>query len=137
METRHVSRVLKGLVVAVVLSTLFLGNATVADGYGAVTRGGTSNHQQAVRKAKEYLQIEAFSLKGLVAQLKYDGFSTSDATYGARHAGANWFKQATRKAKEYLKVQAFSYSGMVQQLEYDKFTPAQARYGARHAGLRP
>jgi hypothetical protein len=93
------------------------------------------NREQAVRKAHEYLQFEAFSFKGLVTQLKYEGFSTADATYGASHSGANWFKEAAAKAKEYLKIEAFSRSGMVTQLEYDGFTPAQALYGARAAGL--
>ena len=37
---------------------------------------------QAVRAAKEYLRSQAFSYKGLVEQLKYEGFSTSDAKYG-------------------------------------------------------
>jgi hypothetical protein len=88
-----------------------------------------------VRAAKEYLQVEAFSLKGLIRQLKYDGFSTSDATYGASHSGANWMRQAVKAAKAYLEIQAFSFSGMVAQLQFDGFTHAQAVHGARAAGL--
>jgi host cell surface-exposed lipoprotein len=105
---------------------------------GAVTpaHAGTLNSRaQAVRKANEYLQFESFSLKGLVSQLKFEGFSTSDATYGASHAGANWWKQAAKKAREYLKMEAFSRSGLVGQLEFEGFTPAQALYGARAVGL--
>jgi hypothetical protein len=90
---------------------------------------------QAVRKAHDYLDYQAFSLKGLIAQLKYEGFSTSDATYGATHVRANWFKEAAAKAKDYLKFQAFSRSGLISQLEYEGFTPAQAAYGARAVGL--
>jgi hypothetical protein len=90
---------------------------------------------QAVRKAHEYLQFQAFSFKGLVSQLKFEGFSTSDATHGASHSGANWWKQAAAKAKEYLQMQAFSRSGLVAQLKFEGFTPAQALYGARAAGL--
>ena len=33
-----------------------------------------ANRTQAVRKAKEYLAYEAFSLKSLIHQLKYEGF---------------------------------------------------------------
>ncbi len=94
-----------------------------------------ANRTQAVRKAKEYLAYEAFSLKSLIHQLKYEGFSTSDATYGASHAGANWMKQAVKKAKEYLAYEAFSFSGLVHQLEYEGFTHAQAVHGAHGAGL--
>jgi hypothetical protein len=90
---------------------------------------------QAVRKAHEYLRFQAFSLKGLAAQLKYEGFSTSDAIYGASHSGANWWKQAAAKAKEYLKYQAFSRSGLISQLKYEGFTTAQALYGVRATGL--
>jgi hypothetical protein len=67
--------------------------------------------------------------------LKYEGFSTSDATYGASHAGANWWKEAAAKAKEYLKLEAFSRSGLIGQLRYDGFTYAQALYGVRRVGL--
>jgi hypothetical protein len=45
--------------------------------------------------------------------LKYEGFSTYDANYGASHSGANWMKQAVRKAKEYMKFEAFSRSGLI------------------------
>ena len=93
------------------------------------------NRTQAVRAAHEYLQFQAYSLKGLISQLKFEGYSTSDATYGARYSGANWFKQAVRSAKEYLEFQAFSFSGMVGQLQYEGFTHAQAVYGARGARL--
>jgi hypothetical protein len=95
----------------------------------------TANHTQAVRDARQYLQFQAFSLKGLIKQLEFDGFSPSDATYGASHAGANWMKEAAAAAKEYLKTEPFSFSGMVAQLEFDGFTHAQAVHGAHAAGL--
>ena len=88
-----------------------------------------------MRSAKTYLQYQAFSYKGLIKQLKFEEYSTSDATYGASHSGANWMKQAARTAKAYLRYQAFSRSGLVDQLKYEGFTPAQALYGARAAGL--
>jgi hypothetical protein len=93
------------------------------------------NRTQAVRAAHAYLQISAFSLKGLISQLKYEGYSTRDATYGATYSGANWFKQAVRSAKAYLQISAFSFSGMVGQLQYEGFTHAQAVYGARAVHL--
>jgi len=119
---------LAALAAAGVLTALLFGSVATAD-------AKPMNRTQAVRAAKEYLQTQAFSLKGLVSQLKYEGYSTSDATYGAKHSGANWMKQAVRSAKEYLQTQAFSFSGMVGQLEYEGFTHAQAVHGARAVRL--
>ena len=119
---------LAALAAAGVLTALLFGSVATAD-------AKPMNRTQAVRAAKEYLQTQAFSLKGLVSQLKYEGYSTSDATYGAKHSGANWMKQAVRSAKEYLQTQAFSFSSMVGQLEYEGFTHAQAVHGARAVRL--
>ena len=44
----------------------------------------------------------AFSYDGLIAQLKFEGYSDSEAKYGADNCGANWNSQALKKAKEYL-----------------------------------
>lgn len=112
----------------VVLTALLVGTVTPA-------QATPISRANAVRSAKEYLHLQAFSQKGLVKQLKFEGFSTSDATYGASHSGANWMKQAVRSAKEYLRLQAFSRRGMVDQLKFEGFTPAQALHGARGAGL--
>jgi SOS response regulatory protein OraA/RecX len=105
--------------------------------FGSVTDAQATpiSRANAVQKAHEYLQFEAFSKKGLASQLKYEGFSTYDATYGASHSGANWMKQAVRKAKEYLKFESFSRSGLIQQLKYEGFTPSQALHGALAVGL--
>jgi type II secretory pathway pseudopilin PulG len=125
---RRTKRVLAALAVVGVLTALLFGSVTTAD-------ARPMNHEQAVRAAKEYLQTQAFSLKGLISQLKFDGYSKSDATYGAKHSGANWMKQAVRAAKEYLQTQAFSFSGMVEQLQFDGYTHAQAVHGARAVRL--
>ena len=124
MQALRVKRALVALVTAGALTALLLGNGTSA-------HATTANRTQAVRAARQYLQVAPFSLKGLVKQLKFDGYSTGDATYGASHAGANWMQQAVRAAKAYLKISAFSFSGMVQQLEFDGYTHAQAVHGAR------
>jgi hypothetical protein len=129
MHTRFATGALGALAVAGVLAVLLFGSVPTAHA------ASNSGRDQAVRKAHEYLRYEAFSLKGLVSQLKFEGFSTSDATYGASHSGANWWKEAAAKAKEYLHTQAFSRSGLVAQLKFEGFTSAQALYGARAVGL--
>jgi hypothetical protein len=89
----------------------------------------------AVRAAHEYLQSEAFSYKSLFQQLRYEGYAAGDASYAARHSGANWYKQAATKARSYLQSEAFSHIGLMQQLEFEGFTAAQAAYGVRAVGL--
>lgn len=95
----------------------------------------TAGQANALGKAEDYIDVMAFSQQGLVDQLKFDGFSTADATYGAKHVGADWNEQAARKAKEYLAVMSFSRAGLIDQLEFDGFTAAQAKHGAEAAGL--
>ena len=90
----------------------------------------SSGERNALQKAKEYLNVMSFSYTGLISQLEYEGFTSSEARYGADNCGADWYEQASLKAKEYLKVMSFSYSGLVEQLEYEGFTHDQAVYGA-------
>lgn len=119
------------------LTALALMAAITALLFGSVTsaRATPGSRAQAVRAAKDYLRFEAFSFKGLVHQLQFEGFSRLDARYGASHSGANWMRQAVKAAKDYLRTMAFSRSGMIHQLEFDGFTPRQARHGAIAAGL--
>ena len=48
----------------------------------------------------------------VISQLKYDGFSTADATYGVDAVHANWNWQAEQDAKNYLQTESFSRSGV-------------------------
>ena len=90
----------------------------------------SSGERNALQKAKDYLSIMHFSYQGLVDQLEYEGYSYSEATYGADHCGADWYEQAAGKAKDYLDIMSFSYDGLVEQLEFEGFTHDQAVYGA-------
>lgn len=116
-----------GMLVVASLAVAFL--APVASAGTPISRAN------AVRQAKSYLNVSAFSYTGLVKQLRFEGYSSSDAAYGASHAGANWMQQAVKAARNYLHVSAFSRSGMITQLEFDGFTPAQAAHGAHGVGL--
>jgi hypothetical protein len=42
---------------------------------------------QAVKKAKNYLSLSAFSRGGLIDQLEYDGFTPAQAAYGVAGTG--------------------------------------------------
>ena len=99
------------------------------------TKKLTVSQENAVEKATDYLDYTAFSRSGLIKQLKYEGFSTADATFGVDAQKANWNEQAAKKAKEYLDYSSFSRSGLIKQLRYEGFTAAQATYGANKVGL--
>ena len=94
----------------------------------------TTGEKNALAKAKSYLDFSAFSYESLIGQLEYEGFSNSEAKYGADNCGANWNEKALKKAKSYLYFSAFSYSGLIGQLEYEEFTHEQAVYGADNCG---
>lgn len=94
----------------------------------------TIGQKNALRKAKAYLYSMPFSKDGLVKQLEYEGFSTSDAIYGAENSNANWNEQAAKKAKAYLDTMSFSRSGLIDQLKYDGFSLAESEYGVKAVG---
>ena len=89
----------------------------------------TSGERNALDKAVSYLNIMAFSYDGLVDQLEYEGYTHSEAVYGADQCGADWNEQAAKKARQYLDLMSFSRSGLIEQLEYDGFTTEEATYG--------
>ena len=93
-----------------------------------------TGNERALERAKSYLNSSAFSYSGLIKQLKFEGFSDSEAKYGANHCGADWTAQALKKAKSYSNTSAFSYSGLIKQLEFEGFTTTQATYGADNCG---
>ena len=95
----------------------------------------TVSQQNALLKALSYLKSSAFSAKGLIEQLQFEGFSKEDATLAVSMCGADWNEQAALKAKSYLKHQAFSHSGLVEQLVFEGFTQEQAEYGVSSTGL--
>lgn len=91
--------------------------------------------KNALAKAKEYLELMAFSKSGLKEQLEFEGFSSEEAAYGVKHCGANWNDQAARKADEYLDTMSFSKDGLIEQLKFDGFTDEQAESGVKAAGF--
>ena len=94
----------------------------------------TTGEHNALSSAKTYLNYSAFSYTGLIKQLEYEGFSSSEAEYGADNCGADWYEQAVREANSYLNYSAFSYTGLIEQLEYEGFTSSEAEYGADNCG---
>lgn len=94
----------------------------------------TTGQKNAVARAKQYLSVMSFSRSGLIGQLKYEGYSEEEATYGADNCGADWNEQAAKKAQEYINLMSFSRQGLIDQLKYEGFTQSQAEYGVSKVG---
>ena len=108
--------------------------STSSSSSSIITDNLTLGQKNAIKQANSYLNAMAFSRKGLIEQLEYEGYSNSDATYAVDHITVDWNDQATKKAKEYLNVMALSRTGLIEQLEYDGFTSSQAEYGVKAVG---
>lgn len=95
------------------------------------TKSATLGEQNALASALSYLDYTAFSRKGLIEQLKFEGFSTSEAEYAVKNCGADWNEQAAKMARQYLEYTSFSRQGLIEQLEFEGFTHDQAVYGVK------
>lgn len=98
------------------------------------THAATLGEKNALKSAKAYLDYTAFSYTGLIEQLEYEGYSHTEAVYGADNCGADWNEQAAKSAANYLDYTSFSRSGLIEQLEYEGFTHSQAVYGVEQNG---
>lgn len=94
----------------------------------------TTGEKNALRSAGSYLDTMPFSYNGLIEQLEYEGYSHSEAVYGADNCGADWNEQAVKMAASYLDTMSFSRTGLIEQLEYEGFTHDQAVYGVEQNG---
>lgn len=95
----------------------------------------TKGQLNALRKAGDYLDLTAFSKKGLADQLEFEKFSKEDAEWAVKNCGADWKEQAAKKAQDYLDMMSFSRDGLIDQLEFEGFTHKQAVYGVDKVGL--
>ena len=91
---------------------------------------GNSAERNAVDIAKQYLNAMSFSYTSLIEQLEYEGYSHSEAVYGADHCGADWYEQAVKSASSYLGTFDLSRRELIDQLEYERFTREEAEYAA-------
>ena len=83
-----------------------------------------------MEQAKSYLNYSAFSKQGLIEQLEYEGFTSSEARTAVNSLSVDWNVQAQCQAGDYLSFSAFSKQGLIEQLEYEGFTSSEARAGA-------
>ena len=95
----------------------------------------TAGQSNAMRTARDYLGVLAFSRSGLIKQLEFEGYSNADATFAVDAIDVDWNEQAAQSARQYLDVMGFSRSGLIDQLVFEGFTRQQAEYGVTEAGL--
>lgn len=95
----------------------------------------TAAQENARESAASYLDLSAFSRTGLIKQLKFEGYSEKDATYGVDFQKADWNKQAAASGENYLDMSSFSREGLIDQLVFEGFTKEQAEFGANKNGL--
>ncbi len=95
----------------------------------------TLAQQNALRKAKDYLEVMAFSKSRLKRQLEHDGFSEGDSEYAVERIDVDWKEQAYKKGQSYLDIMAFSRDKLIKQLEHDGFTKEEAIYALDKIGL--
>lgn len=55
-------------------------------GYSILILRCTDWYEQAVKSAKQYLEVMAFSRSGLIDQLEYEGYTHDQAVYGVDKA---------------------------------------------------
>src|SRR3954447_11018006 len=99
----------------------------------SAAQASTAGQRNALSSAQSYLRSGAFSKSGLIGQLKYERFSSSEARWAVAHVRVSWNAEAVQSAKSYLRSASFSRQGLIEQLEYEGFTHSQAVDGVRKA----
>lgn len=90
--------------------------------------------KNALRSAQNYIDIMAFSEKGLYDQLTSEygeNYPAEAAQYAIENVEVDWFEEALESAIHYLEVMPMSDDGLFDQLtsEYgEQFTEEQAQY---------
>jgi hypothetical protein len=94
----------------------------------------TLSQSNARSTAEDYINSSGFSRSGLIDQLKFEGYSTADATYAVDAIEVDWNEQAARTAQAYLDSSSFSRSGLYDQLIFEGYTSSQANFGLGAVG---
>lgn len=100
-----------------------------------VSSGYTLEQENAIGKAKSYLDFSSFSRSGLISQLEYEGFSNEDADLAVSQINIDWPEQAVEKAESYISYASFSRIGLIEQLEYEGFSYEDAEYAVNQIGF--
>ena len=109
-------------------STKYKSKITVKEKAPSITTGQAN----ALKSAKSYLELMAFSKEGLKSQLEYEQYSSSEISYVINNCIANWNEQALKCANSYLGLMGFSEKSLRSQLEFEKFTTSEIDYAIKN-----
>lgn len=106
--------------------------------------GMTLSQQNAVKTAMNYVDLMAFSRRGLIEQISSeyaDNFPVADAEFAVKYLEdkglVDWNEEAAQCAQNYLDIMSFSKEGLFDQMTSeagDKFTREQAEYAIKKVG---
>lgn len=106
--------------------------------------GMTLSQQNAVKTAMNYVDLMAFSRRGLIEQVSSeyaDNFPVADAEFAVKYLEdkglVDWNEEAAQCAQNYLGIMSFSKEGLFDQMTSeagDKFTREQAEYAIKKVG---
>ena len=82
----------------------------------------------AIESAEAYNKVFAYSKKGLIENLKYEGFSEEIAECAVKSINVNWKENCVRSAYSYLDLFDMSKKELIHQLDYDGFTTEEIDY---------
>lgn len=102
--------------------------------YSDTSKTETMAQKNAVKVAKDWLDIKGFSRKRLIDRLEHDGFNVQDSTYAVDNITVDWNYQAEKVAQEWLDIKAFSRDRLIDRLEHDGFTNEEAIHGVTQVG---
>jgi hypothetical protein len=95
----------------------------------------TVAQENAKGSAEDYLDMSGFSKKGLIEQLKFEGYKSKDIDAALATMRINWNAEAAESAESYVSMSHFSHKSLTEQLEFEGFTSKQAAYGVKSVGL--
>ncbi|MGI6602167.1 MAG: Ltp family lipoprotein [Saccharofermentanales bacterium] len=92
------------------------------------TEDVSTERQNALRIAEDFLSTIPLSKEGLYDQLLFQGCSKEAARYVVDNIEVNWKDQALRHAKVYLNITSFSKEDLYDQLLLEKYTREEAAH---------
>lgn len=91
--------------------------------------------ENAKSSAQSYLDLAGFSKKGLVKQLKFEGYKAKDIDAALATMKIDWNAEAAESAQAYQDLMPQSRKALIKQLQFEGFTTKQAEHGADSVGL--
>lgn len=88
----------------------------------------TIGEQNALAKAKTYVDFSDFSKEKLRGQLEYEGFTTDEIEYALDKVPADYNLEASDRAVLYYTTQNLSKQRIMTQLEYEGYTDSEINY---------